>query len=325
MQVKFDDSTFSLEKVGFELGFDIYQASADYILPSLDSTDVMAGYNAAKKQGIRQHKGDRYERKWLSIRARCLLKDREVLITPHDLELALELTRGVCPVTGETLTFSTGELSDWSVDRIDNDMPYTADNIIILSSRANRAKGDLDLTDMLLSIGYYYQVDDPFKDRHDFLSMMQWYHMISVFYNRLPLDNSVNFSNEIAQRSPKTIITLMSKPLFSGNTSHHFNNHLITQNILAKDSLEKARKHFRKRFIRLCQTTGRQEDPVKVLSSTPKLLTMVEGIVDKVRNCHRLDKAFLLDLLGDHSNHKKPSKVAGFNHKITPTKPMAQR
>jgi hypothetical protein len=46
-----------------------------------------------------------------------------------------------CPVTLEELTHGTLTGTDWSVDRINNDGSYAAWNLMVLSTRANKAKG----------------------------------------------------------------------------------------------------------------------------------------------------------------------------------------
>ena len=47
-----------------------------------------------------------------------------------------------CPITGIKLTHATGTESDWSIDRVSNDFDYIPTNLIVMSMRANKAKGD---------------------------------------------------------------------------------------------------------------------------------------------------------------------------------------
>jgi hypothetical protein len=60
-------------------------------------------------------------------------------VTPLFLEHVFE---GRCPVTGEPLDIEERSTRNPSVDRLVNELGYTAGNICMLSLRANRAKGD---------------------------------------------------------------------------------------------------------------------------------------------------------------------------------------
>jgi len=308
--------TASNFELGFELGFDLYRYKANYLMTVTDNPNVLTGYEAAAMQNTSQRSSSKYERKWLSIRLRCLNKDRAVTITPVDLANALDNTKGHCPVTGDELTFGTGELTDWSIDRVDNDKPYTPDNIIVISSRANQAKGDLNLTQMLLSMNEYRQKDSIYADRHELLSLMQWYHMISVFYNKLPLDSSVNFSHEIAKNSPDTMAILVSNPLFVCKGDNGFTDALVTQRVVAKDTLVRAKKLFRKRFVKSYRATGEEnDDPRHVLTTTPKLASFVSQVIAKVRECHILDRALFEDLMSNMVPAKEAKKIAPAQHR----------
>jgi hypothetical protein len=46
-----------------------------------------------------------------------------------------------CVVTLESMSHSARAETDWSVDRINNDGAYAAGNLMVISTRANRAKG----------------------------------------------------------------------------------------------------------------------------------------------------------------------------------------
>ncbi len=68
-------------------------------------------------------------------------------ITPEYIE-KITPASGVCPVTRLPLTFGTGESTDWSVDRANNDRGYVRGNILIMSQAANAAKGNKSLDDI---------------------------------------------------------------------------------------------------------------------------------------------------------------------------------
>jgi len=306
----------SAEKLAFELGFDLYRYNANYLVVTTKDVDVLHGFEAALTQNVSKHKTDIFIRKWLSIRLRCLNKEREMSITPDDLKEALERTDYHCPITGDEFTFGSGALTDWSIDRVDNDKPYTKDNIIVISSRANQAKGELNLTQMLLSMNEYRQEGSQYKERHELLTLMQWYHMISVFYNKLPLDGNVNFSHEIARNSPDTLAILISNPLFVCKGDNGFTDALVSQRVVAKDTLMRARKLFRKRFVKAYRATGAEnDDPRHVLTTTPKLASFVTEVVSRVRHCPILDRALFEDLMSNMVPAKEAKQLAPAQHR----------
>lgn len=49
-----------------------------------------------------------------------------------------------CPITNLPLSHNRGQQQDnsYSIDRIDSNLPYRADNIVVISNRANRIKND---------------------------------------------------------------------------------------------------------------------------------------------------------------------------------------
>ncbi len=66
----------------------------------------------------------------------------EFTLTMVDMyELSFPLS---CSITGEPLHFNRGKASDnsFSIDRINTNKGYTADNIIVVSNRVNRIKND---------------------------------------------------------------------------------------------------------------------------------------------------------------------------------------
>jgi len=71
-------------------------------------------------------------------------------------EISFPLT---CPVLGIPLKFNRGKVEDnsYSVDRMDSSKGYTADNIVIVSYRANKLKSDATLEE-LKSITEFYSL-----------------------------------------------------------------------------------------------------------------------------------------------------------------------
>jgi len=62
-----------------------------------------------------------------------------------------------CPILGMPLTFNTGKPKDnsYSLDRIDSNLGYTADNIIVVSYRANVLKSNAELWELVAIADYY--------------------------------------------------------------------------------------------------------------------------------------------------------------------------
>lgn len=132
------------ETDAFDLGWDhgIYRVAPDPDLPAA----VREGYLAAS--GSREPKqADRFVRKWLQMRAQAMLRGIQVdaTITPATLE---SLDSTTCPISGVSLTHGECADTDWSVDRVLNRYGYRPGNLLIVSSRVNRAKGALGLTQL---------------------------------------------------------------------------------------------------------------------------------------------------------------------------------
>lgn len=129
------------ETDAFDLGWDhgIYRVAPDTDLPAA----VREGYLAALESREPKHP-DRFVRKWLQVRAHAMLRGIQVdaTITPATLK-SLDAT--TCPVSGVLLTHGECADTDWSVDRVLNRYGYRPGNLLIVSSRVNRAKGALGL------------------------------------------------------------------------------------------------------------------------------------------------------------------------------------
>ena len=109
-------------------------------LPEGAPTGVVEGFVEAQARGIGGQRPDRFVRKWLQLRYQALSRRRVINddVTP-DLLRRIDVLK--CPVTRVVLTH--GELldTDWSVDRINNDGAYASNNLAVISTGANRAKG----------------------------------------------------------------------------------------------------------------------------------------------------------------------------------------
>lgn len=102
-------------------------------------------YRHVKGSYIERH--DWADRKWVRVRYHAWLRNRLVAetFTPKLLR-NLRMTR--CPITREVMTDGTGEGTDATCERIDNHAGYADGNVIMMSARANKAKGNLSPLDI---------------------------------------------------------------------------------------------------------------------------------------------------------------------------------
>lgn len=96
-----------------------------------------------------------------SLKARAKTMGLAFTLTEADLNVP-----EVCPVLGIPLMMHAGEGkgvgqdNSPSVDRIDNSKGYTAENILIISNRANRLKGDSTPNELLAIAQFYGRLDE---------------------------------------------------------------------------------------------------------------------------------------------------------------------
>lgn len=127
--------------IGRAIGHDFYchsrSAARDTWPPP-----VREGFVAARARNPARQLPDRYVRKWLQLRLSAFERNRVMNndVTPELLRL-IDVEQ--CPVTRAPLTHGELRCSDWSVDRLNNDGAYAANNLAVMSTRANRAKGAL--------------------------------------------------------------------------------------------------------------------------------------------------------------------------------------
>ena len=134
-----------LDRQAYDLGWDYATFGSN--VPDDASMSFCDGYRAFRHGGNKAtRKPDKFVRKWLQIRFGALSRGKEFSldITPQYLEKITPASAN-CPVTDLPLTFGTGESTDWSVDRANNDRGYVRGNILIMSQAANAAKGNKSL------------------------------------------------------------------------------------------------------------------------------------------------------------------------------------
>lgn len=134
-----------LDRQAYDLGWDY--ATFDRNVPDDASQSFCDGYRAFRHgKNKTMHMSDRFVRKWLQIRFGALSRGKQFSldVTPEYID-KITPASGKCPVTELPLTFGTGESTDWSVDRANNDRGYVRGNILIMSQAANAAKGSKSL------------------------------------------------------------------------------------------------------------------------------------------------------------------------------------
>lgn len=158
------------EKAGFELGWD-YARFLGWHPDDERNKHFLGGFATAKSATWPPPHLDRYTRKWLQLRYGAWRRNRvfDENVTPSFLQ---EIDRPMCPILGTILTHSTGELSDWSVDRLNNQGGYAIGNLAVMSTQANAAKGNLSLEDIESRACLTYGCGG--------LTPLQWKRMVSL-------------------------------------------------------------------------------------------------------------------------------------------------
>ena len=126
------------DRIGFLIGEDYARYGRQ--LPEGAAKSIIAGYKAGSREKGKW-KTNRYVRKWLQLRLSAYSRGKLFSdeITP---DLLKSIDAEYCPITGIKLTHATGKESDWSIDRVSNDFDYIPTNLIVMSTLANKAKGD---------------------------------------------------------------------------------------------------------------------------------------------------------------------------------------
>ena len=67
-----------------------------------------------------------------------------------------------CPILGIPLKYNRGKAEDnsYSIDRINSNLGYTIDNIIVISLRANKLKNNASKNDLQLIAEFYNDTKD---------------------------------------------------------------------------------------------------------------------------------------------------------------------
>jgi hypothetical protein len=141
-------------RTGFELGWD--HAHHGLVPPPEqwhEGNALRQGWQAGKTCfGARTLPVSRHVRRWLALRLHAWQRGRAFelgQVTPNYLR---QIDTAHCPVTRVPLSHGSGLDSDASVDRVRDDAAYAAGNLVLMSARANRAKGAFDWHDALVLV-----------------------------------------------------------------------------------------------------------------------------------------------------------------------------
>lgn len=261
--------------LAFEIGFDHYRYSLPLDISRFQDDyrkEVRNGSEAAKCQQVSKKRPDMFEKKLLCIRDRALVKGLTVSITTDDLRREFEKTQGICPITDIPFTFAENNITDWSVDRIDNDRGYCPDNIIIVSVVVNQAKSNLDLSGLIKSALAAHESED------NLLSNREWFGMARFYFKKMHFSKPLNFCLLL-----KNTQSLFDQLVFlqllhnKGRNSKLFLHQL--EKYINKKSIQKAGKLANKRVYK------RADIDVDVLYDSPKLYSSVQSFI-KVINQH---------------------------------------
>lgn len=90
-------------------------------------------------------------------RLKSSAKKRNIKFTISKLDLMNLSFPLTCPILGIKLEWNAGQAKDnsYSIDRIDSNLGYEPDNIIVISNKANRMKNNGSLEELNAIAEYY--------------------------------------------------------------------------------------------------------------------------------------------------------------------------
>ncbi len=138
------------DRYAFQLGQDLASHGLS-IDPDTTCTEMVRGFEHGKRQPSRT--ADVYLRKLLTLRKNAYHRGIAVS-SALTKEYLKSITVTVCPVSGVNLTQGTMTDTDWSVDRLNNQLGYVPGNLCIMSARVNRLKDASDVASIALQGTY---------------------------------------------------------------------------------------------------------------------------------------------------------------------------
>ena len=118
-------------------------------------------------------------------RLKSSAKKRKIKFTITKLDLMNLSWPLTCPILGIKLEWNAGQADDnsYSIDRIDSNRGYEADNIIVISNKANRMKNNGSLEELNAIAEYYknlYVSSGQFKMVSSEIGMTHRCHLANV-------------------------------------------------------------------------------------------------------------------------------------------------
>jgi hypothetical protein len=222
-----------------EIGFDFARRGMNP--PEDCGTAFKEGWLEARARfGASVDAGTQWDRKLLRLRLsawrRCRLVDRSV--TAAFLE---QISVPVCPITREALTTGTHSLSDATIDRVFNGGAYAAGNIAVLSRRANQAKANRTIEEII-------EIAErlPDEERHEGLLRHEWARLASLCSLALPLDHALHV-RPLLVWPPRRLLLSNAYPVVMVGTSLMAATYLrpaVTAEVRALLGSKRAKKTF---------------------------------------------------------------------------------
>jgi len=110
--------------------------------PNWSHPELATGYAHGMNRPAKR--SEAYLRKLLNLKVNAFAR-RIPVSSALTVDYLRSITVPVCPVSGVNLTHGTLTDSDWSVDRLDNDLGYVPGNLCMVSTRVNTLKSNLGL------------------------------------------------------------------------------------------------------------------------------------------------------------------------------------
>lgn len=263
-----------MSREAFEVGFDHYRLTLPFEVSRFPidlRKPLLQGQEAAKQQGVTCKKADMFDRKWMTIRDRALVKGIDVSITAVDLMAALDAAGEKCPITLLPLTFGEGLGSDWSVDRIDNVRGYHYDNIAIVSDEANQMKGDMDIVDIIKKTVLLRRSGSVEE-------FNRWTRMARFYYSRLSFDRPLKMC-KLLSKEDDLYDHVIYFQLTSDTSTHAKRFVKLLGKYIKKEELNKTIKLSNKRYYH------RHDSDRDFIYGSHKLYTSIQNI-KAVINAH---------------------------------------
>lgn len=225
----------------YDLGWDY--AMYGLQLPETIATVSREGYELGKShfQG-KTKQSDRFIRKWLQLRTNAYRRGRLVNddVTP---KLIAEIDTETCPVMLVKLTHGEQVESDWSVDRLNNNGAYAIENLAVISTKANSAKGNKTFEEVL----DLAKSGEPTEG----LTPREWLRMACIMYGPSVVeDRTRDMLLPLATKIPnKTVhpewfklqycIVLALKMKAAARNGQHKTLHALCEDPVMQDALDK--------------------------------------------------------------------------------------